>query len=61
MVAWGRVEAKKHHLSDVLLGNAFGAFISDFLYASFLEEPTKIETAFFVNAQQQSFKLSYSF
>ena len=37
-VAWGRVEAKKHHVSDILLGNAFGAFISDFLYASFLED-----------------------
>jgi membrane-associated phospholipid phosphatase len=61
LVAWGRVEAKKHHLSDVLLGNSFGAFISDFLYATFLEEPTKIETAFFINGQQQSMKLSYSF
>jgi membrane-associated phospholipid phosphatase len=61
LAAWGRVEAKKHHLSDVLLGNAFGAFISDFLYATFLEEPTKIETAFFINGHQQSMKLSYSF
>ncbi len=61
LVAWGRVEARKHHLSDVLLGNALGAFISDFLYATFLEEPTKIESAFFINGQQQSMRLSYSF
>lgn len=60
-VAWGRVEAKKHHLSDVLLGNAFGAFISDFLYGAFLENNKSVSTSMFILGDEQHIRLSFAF
>lgn len=44
-----RVEARKHHLSDVLVGYAIGQFIAEFMYRAFLagEQATPgIELAF---------------
>jgi membrane-associated phospholipid phosphatase len=61
LVAWGRVEAKKHHLSDVLLGNALGSFISDFMYGIFLEKPKNLQTTIFINDKKQAFNLVYNF
>ncbi|MEZ5596255.1 MAG: phosphatase PAP2 family protein [Pseudomonadales bacterium] len=36
--AWARVEAGKHHVSDVLVGNALGHFIGAFVRNAFLPE-----------------------
>ena len=35
--AWARVEAEKHHVTDVLVGNALGHFIATFMQEAFLE------------------------
>ena len=35
--AWARVEAEKHHVTNVLVGNALGHFISTFMQEAFLE------------------------
>lgn len=61
LVAYARVEAKKHHLSDIFLGNAFGAFISDFLYNSFLERQVAIKPVFSYDVNSQSLSLTYRF
>lgn len=61
LVAYARVEAKKHHLSDIFLGNAFGAYISDFLYNSFLERRVDIIPVFSVQKDSHSLNLAYRF
>ena len=61
LVAYARVEAKKHHLSDIFLGNAFGAYISDFLYNSFLERRVDIIPVFSVQKNSHSLNLAYRF
>ena len=61
LVAYARVEAKKHHLSDIFLGNAFGAYISDFLYNSFLERRVDIKPVLSVQKDSHSLNLSYRF
>ncbi|MBI2381665.1 MAG: phosphatase PAP2 family protein [Gammaproteobacteria bacterium] len=38
-VAWSRVEAGKHHPSDVLAGAALGSFVGQWLYGAFLDRP----------------------
>jgi membrane-associated phospholipid phosphatase len=38
-VAWARVEARKHHPSDVLFGAALGHFVTAFLHDAFLNLP----------------------
>ncbi len=35
--AWSRVEAGKHHASDVLVGNALGHFLATFMQEAFLQ------------------------
>ena len=35
--AWSRVEAGKHFPTDVLMGNALGAWVSGFMYRAFRE------------------------
>ncbi|MDH3640592.1 MAG: phosphatase PAP2 family protein [Gammaproteobacteria bacterium] len=35
--AWARVEAEKHHVTDVLVGNALGHFLATFMQEAFLE------------------------
>lgn len=61
IVAYARVEALKHHLSDVFLGHAIGAFISDFMYKSFLDSKTDFNTSLFVNEDRQGIQLTYHF
>lgn len=61
LAAYARVEAKKHHLSDVLIGSALGAFISDFLYNSFLERQVEIIPVFSMEPDSQSLNLTYYF
>lgn len=61
LVAYARVEAEKHHLSDIFLGNAFGAYISDFLYNSFLERRVDIVPVISVQRDGHSLNLSYRF
>lgn len=34
---WARVEARRHHVVDVLAGNAIGHFFSAFVHAAFIE------------------------
>ncbi len=42
-----RVEANKHHLSDVLVGYALGHFLSEFMYEAFLQgNPRDLELSF---------------
>ena len=41
-----RVEAEKHHLSDVLLGYAFGNFVANFMRHAFLAEDSDTQVAF---------------
>ena len=60
-VAYARVEAEKHHLSDILLGNAFGAYISDFLYKSFMEQHVDISTTLSMNAHAPYLRITYKF
>lgn len=60
-VAWGRVEAKKHYLSDILLGNAFGALISDVIYSSFLDVDPSISTSLFLHNDKTTLQISYFF
>jgi membrane-associated phospholipid phosphatase len=38
-VAWARVEARKHHPSDVLFGAALGHFVTAFIHDAFLNLP----------------------
>jgi len=38
-VAWARVEARKHHPSDVLFGAALGHFLTAFIHDAFLNLP----------------------
>jgi membrane-associated phospholipid phosphatase len=38
-VGWARVEARKHHPSDVLFGAALGHFVTAFLHDAFLNLP----------------------
>jgi membrane-associated phospholipid phosphatase len=38
-VAWARVEAHKHHPSDVLFGAALGHFLTAFIHDAFLNLP----------------------
>jgi len=61
LVAWGRVEAKKHHLSDVLLGNAFGAYISDLLYSIYYKHYNVQPIVEIENADEVSLNLIYRF
>lgn len=61
LVAWGRVEAKKHHLSDVLLGNAFGAYISDLLYSIYYKHYNVQPIVEIENAEEVSLNLIYRF
>jgi hypothetical protein len=35
--AWARVEAEKHHTSDVLVGMALGNFVANFMHNAFME------------------------
>jgi hypothetical protein len=35
--AWARVEAEKHHVTDVLAGNALGHFVATFMQEAFME------------------------
>lgn len=35
--AWARVEAEKHHTSDVLVGMALGSFVANFMHNAFME------------------------
>ncbi len=38
-VAWARIEARKHHPSDVLFGAALGHFLTAFIHDAFLNLP----------------------
>lgn len=61
VVAYARVSALKHHISDVFLGHAFGAFISDFMYKSFLDKRSDVSASFFLNHESQGLQLTYHF
>jgi membrane-associated phospholipid phosphatase len=60
-VAYARIEAKKHHLSDVFFGHAIGAYIADFLYKGFLQLKPNVTTSFYVNQHEQLFQMNYHF
>lgn len=36
--AWARVEAEKHHTSDVLVGMALGNFVANFMHNAFMQQ-----------------------
>ncbi len=62
LVAWARVEGKKHHLSDVLLGHSIGAFVSDFLFKSFLVDGAdSLETQVYLQPHEAGLSVSYAF
>jgi membrane-associated phospholipid phosphatase len=58
-IAWARVEAKKHHLSDVLLGHSIGVFVTDFLYNVFIQKQEALHVSFDYTPDQ--FELNWSF
>lgn len=60
-VAYARVEAVKHHLSDVFFGHAIGAFIGDVLYKSFLQLKPNVTTSMYINQHEQKFSINYNF
>lgn len=65
LTAWARVEASKHHLSDVLLGHSLGFLVSDFLYNTFLEKKVEKEDVltnyFYIHPEKFEMGLSYRF
>jgi membrane-associated phospholipid phosphatase len=48
--AWARVEAEKHHVTDVLAGNALGHFVATFMQEAFMEAGVKDLSVEFVPA-----------
>ena len=51
-VAWSRVEAGRHHASDVLVGNGMGHFIASFMNELFLESESNRATVRFTPLEQ---------
>lgn len=43
---WARVEAEKHHVSDVLAGYALGNFVAAFMHHAFMTAPVDVEVTF---------------
>ena len=44
--AWARVEAEKHHVTDVLVGYALGHFIAKLMHGAFLEAGNNVAISF---------------
>ena len=42
-VAWARLEARRHHITDVLVGYSLGKFLSHFFHAYFFNEDEQVK------------------
>jgi membrane-associated phospholipid phosphatase len=62
-VAWARVEAHKHHPSDVLFGAALGHFLTAFIHDAFLNLPEdgNFDFAFFSTGDGLGLSLEFRF
>jgi membrane-associated phospholipid phosphatase len=68
-VAWARVEAHKHHPSDVLFGTALGHFLTAFVHDAFLNLPEdsrasrdrRVDLAFFSTGHGGGLALAFRF
>lgn len=68
-VAWARVEAHKHHPSDVLFGAALGHFLTAFIHDAFLNLPEdgrasrdrRVDLAFFSTYHGGGLALAFRF
>jgi len=62
-VAWARVEARKHHPSDVLVGAALGHFVTAFIHDAFMNLPEdgRVDFAVFSTGEGAGLSLCFRF
>lgn len=60
-VAWARLEARKHHLTDTLVGYSVGKFFAHLFYNIMFSPGEYLSSQAFINHKKFSYSLTYSF